>query len=66
MKLNERKMCRGCGAPDVVHINGQPHGNHVKSGRHQRALRAAEAACSDPTPGPVSVGAVSHQAEHAS
>jgi hypothetical protein len=66
MKLQERETCRGCGAQDVVHINGAPHGNHIKSRRHQHALRAAEAARSDATPNSMIVGAASNQAGHAS
>jgi hypothetical protein len=30
--------CGICGRADVVHYDGAPHKNHVKSGRHQAAL----------------------------
>ena len=52
MKRSQRKTCKTCGQPDVAHYDDVPHGTHVKSERHQNALRAAE---------PPSSGAAAHR-----
>jgi hypothetical protein len=63
MKLNVHATCEVCGAEGVVHIDGKPHGNHVKSKRHQSALHASEAPRDDGAPRPVIACAASNHGE---
>jgi hypothetical protein len=49
MKRRQRQTCAICRKEDVAHYADEPHGTHVKSKRHQDALRAAE-------PPPVDIG----------
>lgn len=46
MKRSRRTTCTTCGQSDLAHYGEEPHRTHLRSERHQRALRAAADAAS--------------------
>ena len=62
MKRSRRQKCETCGQDDVAHYDGEPHGTHVKSERHQKAVRAAAPPSSDASH-PVILGAAGEHGE---
>ena len=63
MKRCQRQMCATCNKDEVAHYDGEPHGTHVKSQRHQDALHAADSPSLDTRGHPATLGAIGGHAE---